>query len=230
MTNKTKLFTVGGCVRDMILGIESMDIDFAVESASFDSMRDSIVSRGGTVFLESPEFLTIRAKMPGIGPADFVLCRKDGSYSDGRHPDSVEMGTLSDDLARRDFTMNAIAQDEDGTLIDPHNGQSDIASRRIVCVGDAATRFTEDALRLLRAVRFSITKSMELDDAIVACLSDGRFSEMLVSVSDERIREELTKAFMFDTVESLRVLERFPLVREAAFGSGGIRLEPTMRQ
>ena len=112
--------------------------------------------------MEQPEYLTIRAKVPGIGPADFVLCRKDGSYRDGRHPESVAVGTLHDDLARRDFTMNAIAKDEDGKIIDPFGGIGAIEIGIIECVGQARMRMEEAQLRLLRAIRFAVTKQMGL--------------------------------------------------------------------
>src|SRR5687768_11467708 len=102
-----RFFRVGGCVRDELLGIESKDIDFAVEADSFEAMRDAVHARCSKVFLETPEFLTIRGLDPDIGAVDFVLCRKDGPTKDGRRPEFVEPGTILDDLARRDFTVNA---------------------------------------------------------------------------------------------------------------------------
>src|SRR5579859_2576372 len=144
-------YLVGGYVRDKILGIPSKDLDYSVEAASYEEMRQSIIDRGGTILLETPNFFTIRARI-GKEVSDYVLCRKDGAYSDSRHPDSVEHGTLHDDLARRDFTMNAIAIDSDGNYIDPFNGISDIKNKLIRCVGNAQDRFDEDALRMLRAI------------------------------------------------------------------------------
>ena len=162
MTKKAKFYEVGGAVRDEILNLPTNDLDYAVEAESYEAMREAVLERGGEIFLESPEYLTIRAKVPGIGPADFVLCRKDGAYSDGRHPDRVEPGTLLDDLARRDFTMNAMAVDiENGKLYDPHDGRKDMEAETIRCVGVAEERFEEDALRILRAIRFAITKGHE---------------------------------------------------------------------
>jgi tRNA nucleotidyltransferase (CCA-adding enzyme) len=92
-------FKVGGFVRDAILGVKSKDIDYAVQAPSYEAMAADIVARGGKIFYEKPEYLTIRAKMNGED-ADFVLCRKEGAYSDARHPDKVEPGTIDDDLAR----------------------------------------------------------------------------------------------------------------------------------
>src|SRR5688572_2507881 len=115
-----KVFEVGGAVRDKLLGLRPKDIDFAVEAPSFKAMHEFVSSTCSTIFLIKPEFLTIRAHHATMGAVDFVLCRKDGAYSDGRRPDTVEPGTIFDDLARRDFTINAMAFDEEGNLIDPH--------------------------------------------------------------------------------------------------------------
>ncbi len=101
-----KIYLVGGSIRDQLLGLKSKDLDYAVEAGSYEEMRDYI-KENGKIFLETPEYLTIRAHLKNGEPADFVLCRKDGEYSDGRRPDKVTPGTLYDDLARRDFTVNA---------------------------------------------------------------------------------------------------------------------------
>src|ERR1035438_8197642 len=102
-----KCYQVGGFVRDRLLGVKSKDLDYAVECADYPTMLRWIQSQG-KVYLEQPEFWTVRAHI-GKLPADYVLCRKDGQYGDGRRPDSVSVGTLLDDLARRDFSVNAIA-------------------------------------------------------------------------------------------------------------------------
>ena len=125
-----KAYKVGGCVRDEILGIKSKDIDYAVEAESFDAMVKWVEDSGGKVYLPKPEHFTVRAKVPGLGDADYVLCRKERGYSDGRRPDHVEMGTLYDDLKRRDLTINSIAQNsETGEYIDPFNGIQDIKDK-----------------------------------------------------------------------------------------------------
>lgn len=205
-----KFFQVGGCVRDTFIGVPSKDIDFAVEAPSFDAMREAIIAKGGKIFLETPKFLTIRAMVPKLGSADYVLCRKDGDYTDGRRPDSVTIGTILDDLARRDFTMNAIALDvENETVpIDPFDGLRDIADKIIRCVGDAKQRFAEDKLRVFRSVRFSVTKGFTIHSYTANCMSEvNDFS----GVSTERIREELVKMFKVDSFKSFRILDNeFP--------------------
>ena len=221
-----KLYKVGGCIRDQFLGVKSKDIDYSVEAPSYDAMRDYIAANG-KIFLESPEYLTIRAKVNG-DDADFVLCRKEGEYTDGRRPDKVEAGDIYDDLARRDFTMNAIAFDVDTKeFIDPHNGMEHISARKIRCVGVAADRFNEDSLRLLRAIRFCITKNFYLDIDIHNALNDIDIVNKLVNVSHERIREELNKCFKANTYQTLRIFETYPLVRDIVFQNVDLWLEAT---
>lgn len=226
--NNVTLYKVGGCVRDEILGVPFNDVDYSVEADSFEDMKTYIQSVG-KIFLETPEYLTIRAKVDGE-VLDFVLCRSEGKYSDGRRPDEVEPGTIYDDLARRDFTMNAIAKLPNGQFIDPYDGIQDIEYKIIRCVGSAEERFREDSLRMLRAIRFSITKGFMMDKEIVDCLERRSMVLLLCNVSVERIREELTKCFAFDTMETLRVLNRFTLVRDFIFNNTNIRLMPTTKK
>jgi tRNA nucleotidyltransferase (CCA-adding enzyme) len=225
-----RMYYVGGFVRDKILGVVSKDIDFAVVAPSYEAMKCEIVRRGGSIFIEHPEYFTIRAKLPQYNQvADFVLCRKDGEYVDGRRPEEVIHGTLEDDLARRDFTMNAIAIDENGTYIDPHNGIEDLNHGLIRCVGDTRTRFTEDHLRLLRAVRFAITKKMMWHYDIVECLHDADLVDNLKYVAVDRIRSELYKCFLCDSSLTIEILAELRYVREAVF-STELWLKPTTEQ
>lgn len=223
-----KIYQVGGSVRDKIMNIHSKDIDYAVEAPSYSDMKDYILHHGGKIYLEKPEFTTIRARMPYLGDADFVLCRKDGTYSDGRHPDNVTIGTIYDDLARRDFTMNAIAIDTyTGLILDPHHGIDDIGSRVINCVNDPIITFSEDSLRILRAFRFAITLDMYLSQSIVNSLYNLKIINGITNVSNDRIREELTKMFMHDTLSSMTIFEIFYDLRRIVFTYSGIRLKPT---
>lgn len=231
-----RLFEVGGCVRDDLLGIPSKDVDFAVEAPSFAAMEDHIRAEGLKVFLSKPEFLTIRAGVPKGHPlrerckdADFVLCRKDGPTFDGRRPEFVEAGSIFDDLARRDFTVNAIARCVvSGDLIDPHGGQGDLERRELRFVGDASARIQEDGLRILRGLRFSLTKSLTIVDE--SALNNPDAAVLLRAVSTERVREELNKMLAHHTLAALLLLESFPWVREAVFGREGLSLEATMKK
>lgn len=249
-----KMYEVGGCVRDELLGVTSKDIDYTVvledEERAFmvDSpiynekpgdpfrfMAGQLAHQGFKIFLETPEFLTVRAQFPrhlGVGnkTADFVLARKEGEYTDGRRPDKVEPGTLEDDLARRDFTINAMAKDTDGTLIDPFNGREDLSRRLIRTVGDPLERFTEDALRPLRALRFAVTKGFSIDpDTRTAMQTDTVLNLIRTRISDERKREELNKMFAFDTEASLFILAKYPQLTRAVF-SGTVSLDATMKK
>lgn len=226
-TTTPTFFRVGGCVRDALLGIESKDIDFAVEAESFDAMLAAVEARCSKVFLVTPEFVTIRGLDPTIGAVDFVLCRKDGPTKDGRRPEFVEAGTLLDDLARRDFTVNAIAETEDGTLIDPFGGRADLADRRLRFVGFPEDRLREDALRAFRGVRFQITKGFTLDSAARAAIR-SMTADQFDAVSTERIREELLRCFAADTAASLRTLcVEFPNLMSLALDRG-LWLKPTL--
>ena len=254
-----EIFEVGGCVRDEILGLPSKDIDFCVvldptslgpRVDPFLAMTQQLRLMGFKIFVETPEFLTVRAQFPvGTGDfaisnlaggpanpgrkrltADFVLARKESDYSDGRRPDKVEPGTLINDLARRDFTMNAIAKAADGSLIDPFNGQQDIANRIIRAVGDPFERLTEDALRAVRALRFSVTKSFEIHPSVAFAMESAAVLDAIRNkISDERIKDELSKMFRFDTVKSLRALHGFPGLTASVF-SGSVNLDATMKQ
>jgi tRNA nucleotidyltransferase/poly(A) polymerase len=244
-----KIFEVGGCVRDEIMGVPSKDIDFSVVMEdsdfpgpgtvvhvpdAFSQMEAILTNRGFKIFLSTPQFFTVRAQFPksssrGNLTADFVLARKESEYTDGRRPDTVEIGTLEDDLARRDFTMNAIAKDANGTYIDPFNGQHDIAARIIRAVGDPNERLSEDALRAVRALRFSVTKNMTISPDLRFAMETFRVLDAIkAKISDERIREELSKMFRFNTFDSIIMLNKFPLLTDAMF-SGSVSLDATMK-
>lgn len=231
-----RVFLVGGAVRDRIMGLPTKDFDFAVETVDFDAMRAMVESKGGEVFVETPEFLTIRARdRKGLLTgqtnltADFVLCRKDVGATDGRHPDEVVPGTIFDDLARRDFTVNAIAEDvRTGEIIDPHGGIAAIRANRLECVGDTATRMREDALRAIRAIRFSITKGFDMDAHLMKFLmEDPDLPDLLNAVSDERKREELHKCFRHDTLRTMNTIAHLRVEMQEAIIPDSLWLKPT---
>jgi tRNA nucleotidyltransferase/poly(A) polymerase len=187
--------------------------------------------------VETPQYMTIRAKAPngyefaGIdmsGKAfDFALCRTDGEYSDGRRPDTVEVATLESDLSRRDFTMNAMAMGEDGKIIDPFGGQEDIENGLIRLVG-GVERLREDPLRMLRAIRFSIQLAFYIDDEIWGFLYHPSNSDLLDTVDENRIRDEMTKCFKMDTMKTLYILQSYHAIRDYIFTKTKIWLKPTV--
>lgn len=224
---QAKHYLVGGAVRDQLLGLKPKDLDYAVEAESYDIMVQDIIARGGQIFLERPEFFTVRAKLNGE-VADFVLCRKESGFTDGRHPDKVEVGTIYDDLARRDFTINAIAREENGCIYDPFGGQTDLARKMIRCVGDTQTRLEEDYLRIMRAIRFAITKGFILDGPLFGAMETPRIYQGLANVSRERIYEELRKCFEYDTAQTICFFDRIVALRSFIFNDCGIKLLPKL--
>lgn len=242
-------YLVGGAVRDMLLGLPVKDYDYAVECESFDAMRDAIIERGGKIFVETPEYLTIRAidvsgditGLPKMA-TDFVMCRKDGEYVDGRRPEDVTPGTLLDDLARRDFTVNAMAikttdlsygknnLDEDlKHLIDPFDGRRDLDDMVLMTVGSPYDRFTEDTLRILRALRFGITKNFKFSDSVQAAFSFAPFVEKMKEPKlTDRKRQELDRCFAHDTPTTMWYIMNYcSLEMVKAIFSDGLWLKPT---
>jgi tRNA nucleotidyltransferase/poly(A) polymerase len=236
-----KTYLVGGAVREIVRGFPEKvkDWDFAVVAESYLHMKKWLEEQGFVIFVETPQYFTIRARSPrdaytfaGIDMTgktfDFTLCRKEGDYSDGRRPDKVEVGTLEEDLSRRDFTINAMALDASGSLIDPFDGQVDITRRLIRCVG-GTERLEEDSLRMLRAIRFSVQLGFDLGDSVWTFLWNHKHADLLANVDENRIRDELTKCFKVDTVKTLNLLDEFRFIRKYIFESTDIWLLPTVK-
>jgi tRNA nucleotidyltransferase (CCA-adding enzyme) len=185
-----RLALVGGSIRDILLGIEVRDWDFAT---------DLLPERMIEIFPRSVEvgvrFGTVIV-VESDGTYEVTTFRREGRYTDQRHPDSVVFtGSIDEDLARRDFTVNAIAYDfETSRLHDPHGGVPDLASRTIRCVGRPEDRFREDALRMLRCVRIAGQLGFDIDgetyDALV------RSAPGLDMIAMERIREEFDRILL----------------------------------
>lgn len=241
-----KIFLVGGAVRDGLLGVKSKDLDYVMVldnlnlsvEEGFETMEKYLKNEGFTIWLSTPDMFTIRAKFPEghkfKGDADFVLARKELGYEpDSRRPKLV-LGTLHDDLARRDFTVNAMAQDEDGNIIDPFNGKKDLKRKVLETPIPALLTFQDDPLRMIRGLRFAITKGFEMSPEVKRAMRNIDAMEKFKRVvSYERVREELFKMFKHDTKATLRFLIEadntyFPGVLELCFG-GGMWLEPTMK-
>jgi len=214
-----KIFKVGGCIRDKFLGIDSKDIDFTFvceESQTVDQgwseMRSWMLERGFEIFLETPDCFTIRAKFPkdhqfsGL-VADFVMARKEVGYMEGTRRPILELGTLEDDLLRRDFTLNALAEDEDGNIIDLFGGIEHLRQGILRTPMDARITLMDDPLRILRALRFTITKDFSMSDDIwEAMKQEGILKKLELTVSGQRIREEIDKMMRFNTTRSFRLL------------------------
>lgn len=187
-SNGFEAFLIGGSVRDYIMGLPIGDIDITTNATPqqvkkvFKDFRviETGIKHGTVTVLIDNE------------PLEITTYRSEGTYSDNRHPDEVVFSEkLSDDVIRRDFTMNAIAYDFSSGFCDLVGGMDDIKNQTIRCIGNAETRFREDALRILRALRFSSVLGFSIEentkDAIHKC------KDLLKNISAERIREEFTK-------------------------------------
>jgi tRNA nucleotidyltransferase/poly(A) polymerase len=237
-----KIFKVGGCVRDRLLGVDTNDIDFTfvldnldrTVEEGFDIMTKWLEHKEFEIFLSTPECFTIRAKFPKEHKyagmvADFVMARKEVGYVEGTRRPILELGTLEDDLVRRDFTVNAMAEDEDGNLIDLFNGQMDLERMILITPLAPKVTFEDDPLRIIRAIRFSITKGFSLsylDYFIYHFDYEGKMGV----VSIERIREELLKCFKHDTLKTLEILNQNPKLRDYIFKNNILWLKPTFEK
>lgn len=194
--NGYKGYAVGGCVRDMIIGKIPHDYDVATDALpeAVEAMFERTIPTGikhGTVTVLSAGF-----------PIEVTTFRTESGYTDSRRPDSVNfVSDIKDDLSRRDFTVNAIAYNDDDGLIDPFGGCGDIDKRLLRAVGEPNLRFSEDALRILRLFRFSsqfgFTPECNTLDAAF------NLSEGLKKISRERIASELLKAVCGDNPDAL---------------------------
>ncbi len=183
-------YLVGGCVRDLIIGLEPKDWDITTNATP-----DQIQALFPDSFYEN-EYGTVGVKTGSENARTAIVevtpYRIESEYSDKRRPDSVRFGTsLLEDLARRDFTINAIALDYKGHMTDPYDGQKDIKDRVVRAVGKASERFNEDALRMLRAVRLVAELDFGIDGDTAAAISEN--SKYLSHVSRERVRDELMR-------------------------------------
>lgn len=193
-------FAVGGCVRDTLLGREPGDWDITTSAkpeevkAIFGKTVDTGLQHGTVTVIRNREGYEV------------TTYRIDGEYHDGRHPDSVEFtSNLKEDLKRRDFTINAMAYSHETEIVDEFGGMEDLDNKIIRCVGLAHDRFTEDALRILRAIRFAAQLGFEIEDETYKAISD--IAPNLKKVSKERIQVELTKLLLSDYPEKMAMVE-----------------------
>ena len=186
--NGFEAYLVGGCVRDMLMGRAVHDYDITTNAlpeeviAAFpDNGKVTDGIRHGTVGI-----------IWGKAVNEITTYRVDGTYSDARHPDGVFFTkSLKEDLRRRDFTVNAIACDLEGNVFDPCGGEKDIENELLRAVGDPRRRFSEDALRIMRALRFSAVLGFEIEKETLLAMREKK--ELLFLIAPERIYSEMTK-------------------------------------
>jgi len=207
--NGFKSYIVGGSVRDSLVGKSPKDYDICTSATPEEMMA---VFRDFHIIPTGIKHGTITVMLNDIG-YEITTFRIDGNYSDSRRPDNVKfVDNIVDDLGRRDFTINAMAYNEKEGLIDPYGGYPDlIINHTISCVGNADTRFSEDPLRMLRAIRFSAQLGFDVDQrtrwAIVAN------ANKIEKISKERIRDEICKILMSDNPQNIEKLQSMGLMK-----------------
>ena len=189
-------YIVGGCVRDAVLSKEPDDWDITTSAkpmevkALFNRTIDTGLQHGTVTVMFGKEGYEV------------TTYRVDGKYEDHRRPNSVTFtGSLIEDMKRRDFTINAMAYNDDEGIVDNFHGVEDLEAHIIRCVGEPSERFDEDALRILRAIRFSAQLNFEIDESTKAAIENQ--AKYLRDISAERIQVELTKLLMADHPERL---------------------------
>lgn len=197
-THNYEAFIVGGCVRDSVIGLTPHDWDICTNAKpeeikkcfeNFNTFDSGIKHGTISVVLDGEVF-------------EVTTYRIDGTYSDNRRPDSVTFTSdITQDLARRDFTINAMAYNEKRGLIDPYGGRNDLSDKIIKCVGNPDFRFNEDALRIIRALRFASVYNFEIDDETAKSIHKN--ADLLNNIAVERISVELNKLLSGNGAEKI---------------------------
>lgn len=201
-------YAVGGSARDFLMGKEPKDWDVTTNAKPEEIQKvfpySFYTNKFGTV--------TVKTKKKAIEEIEVTTYRIDEEYSDKRHPDSVKFTTsLKEDLARRDFTVNAMAFDGE-KIIDLFDGQEDLENKIIRAVGDPDKRFNEDALRMMRAIRFAVQLGFEIESETKAAVKKNH--KLIQEISWERIRDEFEKIIMSEKPEEgIRLLEELNLLK-----------------
>ena len=197
--NGFEAYAVGGCVRDSLIGIVPNDWDVTtpakpevVEKLFSEAHEGEVSFKAVRTGIAHGTVTVVYIKGTSSVPIEVTTYRIDGKYSDHRHPGSVSFtASLEADLARRDFTVNAMAYSPGVGIVDPYGGQDDLEAGLIRCVGDPEKRFNEDALRILRALRFSAVLGFDIEEktAKAAC----RLAGLIDNISRERVYSELSR-------------------------------------
>jgi len=188
-------YAVGGCVRDTLIKRKPKDWDITTNAQPKEIQKifpDSFYENDfGTVSVK----VNKPVSCPTLNVVEITTFRSEGRYSDKRHPDKISFAkTLKEDLSRRDFTVNALALKSDLTVIDLFKGQIDLKKKTIKTVGKPEERFNEDALRMLRAIRFSVELSFTIEEKTFQAIKNN--ANWLQAIAKERIRDEFTKIIM----------------------------------
>ena len=208
-------YLVGGCVRDLLLGHEPKDWDITTNAKPEEIQKiflDSVYENNfGTVGIKT------NSDNPKLKIVEVTTFRQEGKYTDKRHPDEIKFAeTIEEDLSRRDFTVNALAMNlghqERSAVIDPYGGQNDLKNKIIRAVGNPEERFQEDALRLMRAVRFMAQLGFGIEEQTEAAVK--KHAGILEFVSKERVRDELSKLLSAEkAADGIRKMQELGLLK-----------------
>ena len=198
-------YLVGGCVRDMALGVRPHDWDICTSALPEQVME---VFPGALPTGLKHGTVTVRINSRSVEVTTF---RSEENYVDHRHPETVRfVGELTTDLSRRDFTINAMALSPDGLLMDPFGGLTDLEHRCIRCVGSPELRFEEDALRMFRALRFSARLDFSIEEATLAAIE--KKAHLASALAAERIRDEVEKTLLTPRPETVGLMQHLGLL------------------
>ena len=183
-----KAYLVGGSSRDILLSKKTADIDIAS-----DAKPEKIIAMFNLTKVDpfTFKFGSLKATINNI-PIEVTTFRKESDYKDYRHPSKIEfVKEPAIDSLRRDFTINALYLDKDGTVLDFHNGQQDLKDKIIRMIGDPNIRLKEDPVRIIRALRFALILNFKIEDSLTLAIKENQ--DLLTEVSDYRIKDELVK-------------------------------------
>lgn len=239
-----KLYLIGGYIRDALMKKESKDkdysfvfedVDYSIDVHTyFDEMHDILEKRGVRIYQRWEDAFIIRGRYEDED-VDFVMARRETYPDPNTRQPLVTIGNLHDDLERRDFTVNSMAVEEGHeishkNLIDPFGGRYDLMERTLNCTVSLDKSFRDDGLRLIRALRFMVTKNFKVSPNLHNAMftDDTTYYEVLSKhVSVDRINEELSKMFKYDTVRSLKILNLIKQNNLSRFFENGLWLKPT---
>ena len=190
-----KAYAVGGCIRDLLIGQEPKDWDITTKAQPEEIQKifpdNFYENKFGTVTVKT------KSKKENLKEIEITTYRTEQTYTDKRHPDKICFTSdVEDDLTRRDFTINALALNKKGDLLDLFNGQKDLENKTIKAVGDAKERFNEDALRMLRAIRLAVELNFKIEPKTLKAIQEN--ASWLQAIAKERIRDEFIKMIMSD--------------------------------
>ena len=229
-------YKVGGCIRDKLLNLQHKDIDFVVVGMNINSLQSYLIDRGFVIIKIFHECLTIKTKFLSDTEIDFPfklirnniydfnVGRKDLEYNNSTRVPKICVGSLYDDMYRRDFTINSLAEDANGNIIDYFNGISDINNKVVKTIIDPNISVEQDPLRILRGIRFAITLNFILDEKLEAAINNFNYTLMNKITTDKIIRE-LKLCFSHNTLATLRLLNKFNNLETYLFDNN-IKLVP----